>query len=108
MAGAAMLKVWPARVPIAIVVIGCVIAVLAAITGSARPVPGMQFIAPGHWVFDASLQAVFHLDGATTNVDAQASVPGDPGSQVVQGDTSGYVVGRSRIMVFGKSSLTVE
>jgi len=63
---------------------------------------------PGHWVFNGDLQMAFHVDGSTGEVDAQAGVPGDTGSQVYQGDTSGYVVGDERITEFGKSSLEVE
>ncbi|MGQ0841356.1 fibronectin type III domain-containing protein [Actinokineospora sp.] len=107
-AGVATMRVWRAKVPVVLVVIACVTAVTAAVTGAAKPVPGLQFLPPGHWVFNVALQSVFHIDGATTNIDAQTAIPGDPGSQVVQGDTSSYVVGRTRISEFGKSNLTVE
>ncbi|GAA1963089.1 hypothetical protein GCM10009754_38040 [Amycolatopsis minnesotensis] len=89
-------------------VLACAAAVVAAVTGAAKPLPGLQFLTSGHWVYNTLLQAAFHVDGGTANIDAQAQVPGDEGSQVVQGDTSGYVVGRSRITQFGKSNLTVE
>ena len=96
-----------ARAPMVVVVIACVTAVTAAITGAVAPVPGLQFVPGGHWVFNSVLQSVFHVDGATASVDARASVPGDPDSQVVQGDTSGFVVGRTRTTEFGKSNLSV-
>jgi hypothetical protein len=86
----------------------CVTALVAALTGAAKPVLGTQFALTGHWVYNSVLQAAFHVDGGTTNIDAQVPVPAEPGSQVVQGDTSGYVVGSSRITEFGKSNLSVE
>jgi Fibronectin type III domain len=96
-----------ARAPMVVVVLACVLAVTAAITGAVAPVPGLQFVPGGHWVFNSALQTVFHIDGATASVDAQASVPGDRDSHVVQGDTSGFVVGRTRTTEFGKSNLSV-
>ncbi|TDV40062.1 fibronectin type III domain-containing protein [Actinophytocola oryzae] len=105
---AALVRTWRARVPVVAVVIACVAGVVAAVTGAANPVSAVQFLLPGHWVYNVSLQSVFHVDGSTGDVDARASVPGGPGDQVFQGDTSGYVVGDSRITEFGKSSLAVE
>jgi hypothetical protein len=99
---------WRRRGPLALVAILCASVVAGVATGAAQPLTGLQFLPPGHWVYNVALQAAFHIDGASTSVDAQAPVPGDPGSQVVQGDTSGYVVGRSKITEFGKSSLSVE
>jgi hypothetical protein len=90
------------------VVVACVAGVVSAVTGAANPVSAVQFLLPGHWVYNATLSSVFHIDGSTGNVDARAHVPGDTGDQVLQGDTSGYVVGSSRITEFGKSSLEVE
>ncbi|GAA3583430.1 hypothetical protein GCM10022222_80250 [Amycolatopsis ultiminotia] len=81
-------------------------ALVAAITGAAKPMPGMRVVPGGHWVYNSVLQAAFHLDGGTSSIDAQAPVPGDQDSQVVQGDTSGYVVGDQRITRFGKSDLS--
>ncbi len=92
----------------AAVVVACVAGVVAAVTGGANPASAVQFLPPGHWVYNAALQSVFHVDGSTGNVDARARVPGGPGDQVFQGDTSGYVVGGSRITEFGRSSLAVE
>lgn len=99
---------WRARLPVAAVVVACVAGVAAAVTGAANPVSAVQFLLPGHWVYNSALQTVFHVDGSTGGVDARAGVPGDAGDQVFQGDTSGYVVGSSRITEFGKSSLSVE
>ena len=105
----ALVRSWRSRLPVVAVVVACVAGVVAAVTGAANPVSAVQFLLPGHWIYNASLQSVFHVDGATGDVDAQARVPGGgPGDQVYQGDTSGYVVGDSRITEFGKSSLSVE
>lgn len=105
---AARFATWRARLPVVAVVVACVAGVVSAVTGAANPVSAVQFLLPGHWVYNATLGSVFHVDGSTANVDAQAPVPGDPGDQVFQGDTSGYVVGSSRVTEFGKSSLEVE
>jgi hypothetical protein len=99
---------WRARLPVVAVVLACVAGIVAAVTGAANPVSAVQFLLPGHWVYNAALQSVFHVDGSTGDVDARARVPGGPGDQVFQGDTSGYVVGGSRITEFGRSSLSVE
>ncbi len=98
---------WRARLPVIAVVVACVAGVVAAVTGASNPVSAVQFLLPGHWVYTDALGAVFHVDGSTGNVDARGQVPGGPGDLVVQGDTSGYVVGSSRITEFGKSSLEV-
>ncbi|WP_143086306.1 fibronectin type III domain-containing protein [Amycolatopsis saalfeldensis] len=97
---------WRTRLPVIAVVVVAAAAVTAAVTGAAKPLPGMRVVPGGHWVYNSVLQAAFHLDGGTAGIDAQAAVPGDQGSQVVQGDTNGYVVGDSRISRFGKSDLT--
>lgn len=87
----------------------CVAAVTIAVSGGASPVRGIEFLQAGHWVANPGLGQLFHVNGASKNVDAQATVPGiEPGSQVVQGDTNGYVVGSTKILEFGKSSLGVE
>jgi hypothetical protein len=104
---AARFVTWRARLPVVAVVVACVAGVVSAVTGAANPVAAMQFLVPGHWVYNAAFGSVFHVDGATGNVDAQARMPGGSGDQVFQGDTSGYVVGSSRITEFGKSTLAV-
>jgi fibronectin type III domain protein len=105
---AALARSVRSRLPVVGLVIACVAGVVAAVTGAANPVSAVQFLLPGHWIYNSALQAAFHVDGATGDVDAQARVPGGPGDQVFQGDTSGYVVGDSRITEFGRSSLSVE
>jgi hypothetical protein len=99
---------WRTRLPVVAVVVACVAAVVAAVTGAANPVSAVQFLLPGHWVYNSALSSVFHIDGSTGNVDARAAVPGSPGDQVLQGETSGYVIGSERVTEFGKSSLEVE
>ncbi|HEY0448968.1 fibronectin type III domain-containing protein [Actinophytocola sp.] len=101
-------KGWRTRVPVLLVVAACVAGVTAAVTGAASPINPVQFLPPGHWVFNVALSTAFHVDGATSDIDASVLLNDDQGSsQVVQGDTSGYVVGSDRITVFGKSSLEV-
>ncbi|MGI5212322.1 fibronectin type III domain-containing protein [Plantactinospora sp. CA-290183] len=97
------------RLPLVLLLAAGLAAVTAAVSTAATPNPGLRFAQAGHWVASPSLGTVFHINGAARTVDARADVSGlEPGSQVVQGDTSGYVVGRARIVEFGKSSLSVE
>ncbi|WP_434446625.1 fibronectin type III domain-containing protein [Lentzea sp. E54] len=93
--------------------LGLVVAVVAivtlALTGAAKQVPGLEFIPSGHWVANSDLGLVVRVDGATKKPDTQVSVPGlTPGSQVVQDETRGYVVGSDDVTIFGKSTLSVE
>jgi fibronectin type III domain protein len=99
---------WRGNGPFALFVLVCVAALVAALTGATKPLAGTQFALTGHWVYNALLQTAFHIDGGTTNIDAQAQIPGEHGSQVVQGDISGFVVGATRITEFGKSNLSVQ
>jgi hypothetical protein len=97
------------RLPLALLVAVCAAAVVVAVSGAASPMGGLQFTQAGHWVANSGLGLVFHVNGGAGGVDARAEVPGiEPGSQVVQGETSGYVVGRSRVTEFGKSTLSVQ
>ncbi len=80
-----------------------------AVTGHASLPDDLQFVQAGHWVYNTSSQSAVHVDGATGQVDAQAAVPGaEAGSPVVQSGRSGYVVDRTRITEFSKSTLGVE
>lgn len=96
------------RLPLVLFVGTCLLAVSAAVS-AADTDPGLRFAPGGHWVANPALDLVFHVNGGARTVDAQAQVDGiETGSQVVQGETSGYVVGEGRIVEFGKSTLTVE
>lgn len=84
-------------------------AVVIALTTATAPPAAADFLQNGHWIYNAVLGGAFHLDGATGVVDARVDVPeGERGSPVAQGSTGGYVVGRSRIIEFGKSTLRVD
>ncbi|MFD2414735.1 fibronectin type III domain-containing protein [Amycolatopsis pigmentata] len=97
------------RAAVVVLLVSCVAVVCMALTGNVPLPPGLQFIQIGHWVYNTASQSAYHVDGATGQVDARASVPGAAqGSQVTQGDRSGYVVERSRITEFSKSTLSVE
>jgi hypothetical protein len=97
------------RAAVALVVAGCLALVGLAVTGQASTPDGLEFVQVGHWVYNDAAQSAFHVDGSTNRVDARASVPGaERGSQVVQGDDSGYVVERNRITEFDKATLSVE
>ncbi len=94
---------------VALVVAGCLALVGLAVTGQAATPERLEFVQVGHWVYNDAAQSAFHVDGSTSRVDARADVPGvASGSQVAQGDDSGYVVERNRITEFDKSTLSVE
>lgn len=97
------------RAGLAAVVAGCVALMsVVVLTGAGDPNSGFKFSQSGHWVYNSALGRVFHLDGATRQIDAQVPMPsGKPGAQVVQTDTDAYVLSKSRIDQFGKSDLTV-
>lgn len=96
------------RLPFVGLAVVVVVMLVAALTGATLPLQATRFALSGHWGFNSILHTIFHVDGGTATVDAQATMPGDPGSQVVQGDTSGYVVGGSKITQFGKPDLSVQ
>ncbi|MEU4193247.1 fibronectin type III domain-containing protein [Kribbella sp. NPDC026611] len=94
---------------LAAVVAGCVALMsVVVLTGAGSPNNGVKFTQSGHWVYNSILGKVFHLDGATGDVDSDTDVKtATPGAQVVQTDQQGYVLSRGRIDQFGKSDLTV-
>ncbi|MGA6162650.1 fibronectin type III domain-containing protein [Amycolatopsis magusensis] len=100
---------WRRRVPLWCTVTALAAVLGVALSGATKPGTEVGFLQSGHWVFNSVLQVVFHLDGASGTLDAQAAMPGaEPGSQVVQGETGGYVVGGNRIVEFGKSDLEAK
>ncbi|HEX4226663.1 MAG TPA: fibronectin type III domain-containing protein, partial [Pseudonocardiaceae bacterium] len=99
---------WRKRTPVIVGVLLCAVTAISLFTGAAGSVPGVRFELPGHWVYDSIVKAAFHIDGATTNIDAEVPVSADPGDQVVQGGTNGYVVGGTKITQFGQSTLSVD
>ncbi|SEQ81270.1 hypothetical protein SAMN05216188_105197 [Lentzea xinjiangensis] len=97
------------RWPLVGLVVAVVAVVTLALTGAAKHVPGLEFIPSGHWVANSDLGLVVRVDGATKKPDTQVSIPGlTPGSQVVQDESRGYVVGEDDVTIFGKSTLSVE
>lgn len=82
--------------------------VAAAVSGATQPGSQMRFKPTGHWVYNFAQQVAFHVDGATGNVDASVPIASERGTQVVQDDTHGYVVGKNRVTRFGKSNLKAE
>lgn len=97
------------RLPMAALVSVCAVLIGVAVSGGASPLPGLELSQAGHWIASPSLDLVLFVNGSAKSVDAQVPVAGlEPGSQVVQGPTSGYVIGKSAIVEFGKSTLSVD
>ncbi|MEV7098149.1 fibronectin type III domain-containing protein [Amycolatopsis sp. NPDC051045] len=97
------------RLPMTALVSVCAVLIGVAVSGGASPLPGLELSQAGHWIASPALNLVLFVNGSAKSVDAQVPVAGlEPGSQVVQGPTSGYVIGKSTIVEFGKSNLSVD
>jgi hypothetical protein len=96
------------RAALAAVVAGCVAVTGVAVAGAGNASPGMKFTQPGRYIYNSTVGKIFHVNGATKNVDQEIPLPGaGPGTQVVESDQNGYVLSRGRTYQFGKSSLDV-
>lgn len=70
--------------------------------------PERETVQSGHWTYNSTLGAAFHVNGGSKSIDAEIAVPGvEPGSRIVQSDESGYILGKGRVYEFGKSDLAV-
>ncbi|MEV6964125.1 fibronectin type III domain-containing protein [Hamadaea sp. NPDC051192] len=97
------------RLVVAVLVLASAGLLGLVLTDRSPAASNLEFAQAGHWVYNDSRETAYHVDGSTNQVDVQVTVPGgEAGSLVAQGDQSGYVVGRSRITEFDKSTLTVE
>ncbi|MEU4744005.1 fibronectin type III domain-containing protein [Actinosynnema sp. NPDC023658] len=92
--------------PFVLLAVVCAATVGAVLAGVTPPLSAARFANTGHWMYNSVLGVVFHVDGATTGLDAEFALDAEVGSQVLQSDTSGWVVGQSRITEFDKGSLT--
>ncbi|TCO44278.1 fibronectin type III domain-containing protein [Actinocrispum wychmicini] len=99
---------WRKKGPFALFALVCSATLIVTFVAATNPLSASPFALSGHWVYNSVLRGVFHIDGPTGNIDAQAAVDGEPGSQVVQGDLSGYVVGLHKITEFGKDDLAAR
>jgi hypothetical protein len=96
------------RLPLVTFLAVCLVAGTAAVSGAGTDSPGLRFAQIGRWFASSEADTVFHVNGSTRTVDARVRMDGvEPDSQVVEGDVSGYVVGRT-ITGFDKSTLAVE
>lgn len=96
------------RIPLVLVVALCAGGAVVALSGK-TPSAGTDFVPAGHWFYDSETQSALHIDGSTAQIDSAGQVPGRPGSQVLQGDTSGYVVGQDGgITMFDQSTLAAQ
>jgi hypothetical protein len=89
----------------------CGVAVLwSVMAATGTRAPALDFKQAGHWVYNQTAGAVFHIDGGTKQVDARVDLQdADPSSLVtLQGATNGFTVGKHSITVFDKSTLTVD
>ncbi len=84
------------------------VAGVAAVSTASTGTPGVRFAAVGRWFADPARDTVFRVNGVSRTVDARATVPRlEPGTEVVEGERSSYVIGPTDIRELDKSSLTV-
>lgn len=98
------------RLVTSLVAVAAVVATTGAIVAAtAREVPQIGLAAVGHWVYNVSLSALFHVDGATGQIDARTGAfDTDSGTHVaVSSDTAVAAADGKRVTTIGKSSLTV-
>ena len=83
----------------------------AIVLGSGTSAPFNGFRVAGHWVYDRTVGAVFHVDGGTKNVDAKvhpvSDNPGAAGTMTLQGPNAGFVVRPDGVVVFDTPTLRV-
>lgn len=84
----------------------------AVVLSDGGDVPFNGFRTSGHWVYNHTVGAVFHIDGGTKNIDAKVSdvPPGGNGGGTItlQGPHSGFVVRADGVVVFGTPTLRVD
>lgn len=102
------MRAWRRRGPLGLFALVSVSTLVVALTAATNPLSAAPFALSGHWVYNSVLRGVFHVDGATGNIDAQAAVEADAGSQVVQGDTMAWIAGLNRIIAFGKADMSAQ
>ena len=96
------------RLPTVLLVASALVAGGAAVSAASTGTPGVRFAAVGRWFADPAGDTVFHVNGMSRTVDARAAVPRlEPGTEVVEGERSSYVIGSEDIRELDKSSLTV-
>ncbi|MCA2217945.1 fibronectin type III domain-containing protein [Jidongwangia harbinensis] len=97
------------RLPLVVLLAVCLVAATAAVSGAGTDFTGLRFNQIGHWFTSPGTDSVVHVNDTTRTVDARVRVTGlEPDSEVVEGEISGYVVGRKSVRRFDKSSLAVE
>lgn len=97
------------RLPLILLALVVAAGVTAAVTDASASSGGLRFAQLGHWIAQPKENTVFHVNGNGA-VDAKFRAEGmdSEDTQVVQGDTAGYVLGGNRAVRFGKSTLEVE
>jgi fibronectin type III domain protein len=96
------------RLPVVLLVAVCLVAGTAAVSGASTGGPGLRFAGVGRWFADPSKDRVFHVNGMSRSVDAQVTLDDvEPGTDVVEGERSSYVIGSDSIRGLDKLSLRV-
>ncbi|MEV4348284.1 fibronectin type III domain-containing protein [Actinoplanes sp. NPDC049596] len=96
------------RLPLVVLGVICLVAGAAAVAGASPGTPGLRFAHVGRWFADPWDDRVFHVDGMSRTIDAQVTLEDvEPGTEVVEGERSSYVIGPDDIRELDKSSLAL-
>jgi len=97
------------RLPLVLVIGASLVSVTAAVSGAASAPAGVRLAEAGRWFASPAQNLIYHVNGSAQTIDAELPINGmEPGTEVVQGETTGYVVGRDEIIEFGRATLAVE
>ncbi|MEU4221702.1 fibronectin type III domain-containing protein [Actinoplanes sp. NPDC026623] len=96
------------RLPLVLLGAICLVAGTAAVSGASPAAPLLRFASVGRWFADPSGDRVFHVNGMSRTIDARVQLDEvKPGTEVVEGERSSYVIGPDDIRELDKSSLAV-
>jgi hypothetical protein len=70
--------------PFVLIAVVCVATVVAVVAGVTPPLAAAKFANTGHWMYNSVLGMVFHVDGATTNLDAEFRIDAEVGSRTTR------------------------
>ncbi|MDN5857554.1 MAG: hypothetical protein L0H84_02935 [Pseudonocardia sp.] len=104
-------SVWRGRPAVALFTCAVVaVLVVAALLATGSATPAVAFAPAGHWIVNHEEGTASHVNPGTHQIDARLALPeaGRDAEFALQGDRHGFLVGRSTITTFGRSTLTVE
>jgi hypothetical protein len=96
------------RLPLVLVTAACLVAGTAAASGASTGGPALRFAGVGRWFADSRDDRIFHVDGMSRSVDALVTLHDvEPGTEVVEGQHSSYVIDADQMRQLDKATLAV-